>query len=139
MITISKYSTYTSHSPADIFKLWVTPSSWPQWDPEVKEVSFSGSATLGMKGKLKPTSGPASTFEITALEPDSIFTTTSKLPGAKLSFEHRVKPAPQGAEVSVIVAVDGLLASLWSRILKRSLAQSARSNVTGLLTYLDAQ
>lgn len=139
MVVISKYSKTTVHSPAMVFEQWATPGSWPRWDTEVKEVSFTGQAALHAQGRMKPVKGPASAFEITVFEPDAVLTTASKLPGARLLFEHVVRPVPEGAEVCVVVSVEGPLAFVWARVLRGSLAQSARSSVTGLIAYLDAR
>lgn len=87
---------------------------------------------------MRPTSGPAAKFSVTTFEPNSVFTNTSSLPGAKLIFEHLVTPTPEGAAIEVTVGVAGFLAPLWQRILGKSLGNAARSSVTGLLDHLDA-
>lgn len=138
MKTIASYSAVTSHSPDSVFSLWANPAGWPSWDSEVREVEFSGVAELGGQGKMRPASGPAATFLITVFDQDRVFSNASSLPGAKLIFEHRVAPAGDGAELEVSVGVDGFLAPLWQRILRKSLANAARSSVTGLLEHLDA-
>ena len=115
------------------------PNSWPQWDPEVKDVQFDGPALLHAKGCMTPLSGPPSAFEITVLEPNAVLTTTSALPGARLSFEHVVHSCGNGAEVTVTLSLEGPLASVWRYILKRNLAPAAHSSVTGLIAHLDAQ
>lgn len=138
MKLIDTHSAFTSHSAQSVFSLWADPAGWPSWDAEVREVDFAAVAELGAKGKMRPASGPASTFLITAFERDRVFTNASSLPGAKLIFEHRVAPAGDGAKLEVSVGVDGFLAPLWQRILRKSLANAARSSVTGLLEHLDA-
>ena len=56
-----------------------------------------------------------------------------------LLFEHVVTSTPDdGALIEVVVGVEGLLAPLWKRLLRRSLGNAARSSVTGLLAHLDA-
>ncbi len=87
---------------------------------------------------MRPASGPAAAFSITALEQDRVFTNASPLPGATLIFEHRVAPADGGTEVEVSVGVEGLLAPLWQRLLRKSMGNAARSSVTGLLEHLRA-
>lgn len=138
MKLIDTHSAFTSHSAQSVFSLWADPAGWPRWDSEVREVNFAGVAELGAKGKMRPTSGPAATFSITTYEQDRVFTNTSSLPGATLVFEHRVAPTSEGAELEVSVGVDGVLAPLWQRLLRKSLAGAARSSVTGLLEHLDA-
>lgn len=138
MIILDTCTAHTSHSPETVFARWADPESWPQWDIAVREVTFTGQALLGAPGRLRPVSGPAARFTVTAYEPGRLFTTASALPGARLIFEHRAYPAARGTDVEVVVGVEGPLAPLWKRLLGRSLRDSAQSNVTGLLTHLDA-
>lgn len=138
MRLIDSHSTLTTHSPQSVFSRWADPEGWPDWDAEVREVSFEGPAKLGTRGRMRPASGPAATFSITAFEQDQMFTNSSSLPGATLIFEHRVTPTIDGAEIRVSVGVDGLLAPLWQRVLRKSMGNSARSSVIGLVDHLDA-
>ncbi|QIM18604.1 hypothetical protein G7066_08185 [Leucobacter coleopterorum] len=138
MKLIESHSTLTAHSPQSVFSHWADPTGWPEWDAEVREVNFEGPAELGASGRMHPASGPAATFSITAFEQDRIFTNASALPGATLIFEHRVAPTNDGAEIRVSVGVDGFLAPLWRRILRKSMRNAARSSVNGLLDHLDA-
>lgn len=101
-------------------------------------MTFAGPVRIGARGRMRPASGPAVAFSVTAFEPDRVFTNISSLPGAKLVFEHLVTPLPDGASVEVAVRVEGPLAPLWKRVLGRSLGNAARSSVTGLLAHLDA-
>lgn len=137
MKVIDSCSAPTAHSAQLVFSRWADPAGWPAWDAEVREATFDGPTKLGARGRIRPASGPAATFSITAFEPDRVFTNTSSLPGAKLIFEHRVTPTGEGAAVEVTVGVDGFLASLWHRILGKSLGDAAHSSVTGLLDHLD--
>lgn len=88
---------------------------------------------------MRPASGPASSFTVTAFEPGRVFTDTSPLLAAKLVFDHVVTPAPDDeALIEVVVRIEGMPAPLWKRILGRSLRNAARSSVIGLLAHLDA-
>lgn len=136
MRLIDSYSTHTRHSPQSVYSRWADPAGWPAWDAEVREVSFEGPAKLGALGRMRPASGPTATFSITAFEKDRVFTNASALPGATLIFEHRVAPTADGSEIQVSVGVDGILAPLWQRILRKSMGRPARSSVGGLLDHL---
>ncbi|GAB2955484.1 hypothetical protein GCM10027280_49920 [Micromonospora polyrhachis] len=104
----------------------------------MREVIFEGPAVLGSTGRMRPASGPTVSFSVTVADPDRVFTNTSSMPGATLTFEHVVEPAPEGALVTVTIRIDGPLAPLWRRIIGRGIADAARSSVVGLLTYLDS-
>lgn len=136
MQTLSTYVADTPHPPEAVYQLWAAPMTWPSWDPDVAEVRFSGNALVGINGWMRPSSGPATTFAITALEADRLFTTASRLPGARLLFEHRADPAGSGAQVTVTISVNGPLGWLWRRVLGRSFAGAAKRNVHGLLDHL---
>ncbi|MDI6023192.1 SRPBCC family protein [Leucobacter sp. UT-8R-CII-1-4] len=138
MRLITTHTAATSHSAQSVFSLWADPAGWPSWDSEVSEVHFAGIAKLGAQGQMRPASGPATTFSITAYEQDRVFTNTSSLPGATLIFDHKVAPTNDGATLQVSIGVDGFLAPLWQRLLHKSMKSAARSSVTGLLEHLDA-
>lgn len=137
MRVLDSYSAETTHAAPTVFSLWADPTTWPQWDSEVRAVTFHGSAIPGARGRMRPASGPSATFTVTAFEPHQVFTNASSLPGATLVFEHLVAPTPGGSTISVTVGVDGPLAFLWSRLLAKNMAHAAQSSVTGLQTYLD--
>lgn len=137
MRVIDTCSARTAHSANIVFARWAQPERWPEWDPEVLNVTFAGPAGAGAKGRMRPAQGPAAAFTVTAFEPDRVFTNASRLPGAQLVFEHRVTPTAEGAAIDVTVGVAGVLASLWHRVLRKNLANAAGSSVGGLLSHLE--
>lgn len=139
MKIIDSHTALTTQEPQAIFALWSDPAGWPSWDKEVRKVHFEGPAALGAKGNMRPASGPAAAFSITAYEQGRLFTNASSLPGATLIFEHKLTPTNDGVEVAVSVGVSGALAPLWQRILRKNMTGAARSSVTGLLEHLDAK
>lgn len=138
MVVLDSYSAQTAHEAEAVFSRWADPEGWPEWDAGVQEVTFPGPAQIGARGRMRPASGPATTFTVTGFEPGRVFTNTSSLPGAKLVFEHLVSPVPNGVSVEVTVRVEGLLAPVWKHILSRSMGNAARSSVAGLLAHVDA-
>lgn len=135
---LSSHSARTTLTPQAVYAAWADPAAWPQWNPEVREVTFTGPARMGSTRRLRPASGPATAFLITALELDRVFTSASSMPGATLTFEHVVESAMNGADVTVTVTIDGFLAWLWRRVVGTSLANAARSSVEGLLAHVSA-
>lgn len=138
MVILSRFSVRTTHAPSRIFARWADPTGWPDWDDEVRAVWFEGPAVVGARGRMKPENGPATTMRISAVDDGRLLTNTSRLPGALLTFEHIVAPAPAGSDVQVEVRLTGLLSPLWRRVLAKSMAGSAESSVTGLVAHLDA-
>lgn len=135
MIVLSTYACSTDHDPGEVFARWANPLAWPDWDPEVRAIVFSAPMELGRGGKLQPRSGPTLRFVVTEFTPNLRFTTSGLLPGAKLDFVHLVE-AGSTNQVSLTVTVRGPLAALWAWLLRRQMAEAARSSVEGLLAHL---
>lgn len=129
----------SSHPPESFYRFWAAPQTWPSWDRDVAEVRFSDDMIIGAEGWMRPASGPATTFTVTALQPGRLLTTSSRLPGARLIFEHQLAPAADGALVTVIIGVDGPLRRLWRWILGRSFVDAAERSVRGLVDALDSE
>lgn len=138
MSTLSMHGSVLPHPPEDVFRLWANPATWPSWDSDVTEVRFEGTVGMGAQGWMRPASGPATTFVVTAFEPDRLLNDEAPLPGARLIFEHAVTPTPEGSDVTVAIKVEGFLAPLWGLLLRKTFADSAKRNVDGLATYLDS-
>ncbi|MEV7971646.1 SRPBCC family protein [Cellulomonas sp. NPDC089187] len=134
---MSSFNAQTTHDPAAVFACWADPSSWHTWDPEVRAASLDGPVVLGATGTMEPTSGPKSTFTITALTQDQTFTNTGSLPGAHLDFIHHVEKIGATTTMSVTVALRGPMARLWRLVLGRGMRDAARSSGAGLLAHLD--
>ena len=137
MTLLSEHSRVTRHTPAAVFALWSDPTTWSVWDPEVRAVEFTAPCVVGARGRLRPASGPALTFTVTALRQDELFTDTARLPGARLEFEHLVATNAEGSRISVTVRVRGPLAGFWRRLLRSSMGDAARTGVEGLVAHLD--
>jgi hypothetical protein len=138
MKILSQHVQVSSHTPGAIYQLWSAPHSWPLWDSDVTEVRLADEPVVGAKGWMRPSSGPATTFKITAMRPDRLVTTTSRMPGATLSFEHVIESAPEGSRITVTISVDGPLSAFWSTVLRRNFGDAAPRNIAGLVAYLDA-
>ncbi|GAA1787510.1 SRPBCC family protein [Leucobacter iarius] len=138
MPILSSHSARTRHPEESVFARWADPNSWPAWDPDVREVTFTGDVRLGAAGRMRPSSGPAAAFTITELVEDRRFTNVSRMPGAALTFDHRVEPADDGSTLSVEIRIDGPLAPLWKLAIGRGFANAARTSIDGLLADLDA-
>lgn len=137
MAVLSVYAAETPHHPESISRLWSDPLSWPQWDEDVAEVRFDAPMALGATGWMRPTSGPSTTFTVAALVHNELVTTTSRLPGAVVRFEHVVTAIATGSTVRVTISVDGPLSPLWKRVLRKGFAGAAERNVTGVIECLD--
>lgn len=140
VIELSRATVSAPVEPWSVFALWDDPRSWATWDSDVAWVQFRGACVIGARGRLKPRSGPATAFTITDRIEGRRLVDVTRLPGARLIFDHavsasEVEGAP-GSEITVTIAVGGPLATLWSRLLRGQLAGGARSGIDGLLAHL---
>jgi hypothetical protein len=56
-----------------------------------------------------------------AVEPEKLFVSEAKLPGARLRFEHSIVPKEQGCQITHRIKLDGPLAfAYWPIVRKRS-------------------
>jgi hypothetical protein len=138
MIMLSHHTVQTDNDAVALFALWASAHSWPRWDPDVVWVKFEGPLAIGSTGSLRPLSGPPTRFTVTALERDRRLTTSSRMPGARVTFDHVAQATANGSEVTVAVTLDGPLARVWSRILRKGMADAARRNIEGLLSHVEA-
>ncbi len=136
VIVLSDASAEIPHSPEAVYRLWSDPSTWPAWDPDVAAVEFSGPVIRGSSGRMRPTSGPETTFTVTELVSNRSVTDVSGLPGAALWFHHEVMPRATGSVASVTVGITGPLRAVWKLILGRTFRESAQRNLNGLREYL---
>ena len=75
----------TQASPDEIWVLWTDVSTWKSWDKGLADAELDGPMGLGAIGRIIPSSGPASRFEVTAWAPNQSYTFETRLPLARLS------------------------------------------------------
>jgi len=86
---------------------------------------------------LKPRGGPKTKFVISACSPGREYTDTTRLPGARLVFQHTVEPAAPGCGLHVRVTMDGPLAFAWSKILGGGFHGSAQADLDRLVRIVE--
>lgn len=106
-----------SATPETIFDIYRDVENWKQWDPDTRVSNLNRGLTLGSKGTITPTKGRTVPMEITAIEANRYFTTTSKTPIFRIDFEHELTPIKNGTRVVHRVKFSGLLSPLLSRII----------------------
>lgn len=70
----------TNRPPEAIWRLWVEPATWPQWDPETERVELDGSFSEGATGRIKGVGAPEARFEITRFEAGRRYEFSTVLP-----------------------------------------------------------
>ena len=137
MITLAS-SSATSTAPASaFFARCCEHSTWTEWSPDCVWVSLEGSPALGAKGILKPVGAPKVRFEITSFVEGREYTDTSRLPGARLTFQHLAETTPSGTELSVLVTMRRPLTFTWARIMGKGFKTSAPADLERLVSLVE--
>ncbi len=131
-ITIVTATTRSPAPPSAFFDRWADMASWPEWNGDLVWARLDGPFAEGSRGKLKPTKGPTTSFVISRLEPGHRYTDVSRLPGARLTFDHRVAVEDGATRVDVTVSLEGPLARLWDRVLGGGFRATAQRDLDAL-------
>lgn len=139
MTTLGTAHITSTAEPAAFFARWADMATWPEWNADTEWVRLDGPFATGSTGVLKPRGGPKTTFVISEVAPDR-FTDVSKLLGARLTFNHRIQPAPDGGSaVQVTVTLAGPLALLWNRILGKGIKSTLHRDLEALKTTAETK
>jgi uncharacterized protein YndB with AHSA1/START domain len=112
----------TSATPERVWEQYADPTAWPTWDHETESVRVDGPLAVGVRGRIKPRGGPATSFVVTEVEPGRRFTDVARLPLARLEFDHRIEPDGAGARFTHSVTITGPLSPLFARVVGRGVA-----------------
>lgn len=128
-----EHSAESSASKASVWRRYVDVPHWSEWSQNGVEWSrLDGPFEVGTKGKSKPPGFPAGRFRLIAVDPEARFVSESRLPGARLVFEHVIEPVGEGVRVTHRATVDGPLAFLYARLLRRIIERSLPDGVERL-------
>lgn len=126
-------------SPQAFFDRWADTATWPEWNLDTDWVRLDGSFVEGATGTLKPKGGFKVPFVVQRLVPGEAFVDVSRLPGARLVFDHGVRVLDDGrTEVSVEVSLSGVLAPLWRLVLGSDIASSVQPDLDRLAAVAEA-
>ena len=130
----TEHTERTAGDRAAVWALWSDVSTWPSWDDGVEDVRIDGPFTAGTRGRLKPKGGPAVKFELARAEDGSGFVDVTRLPLARMRFEHSLEDAPDGAGTLIThrVEITGPLTPLWSRVIGRGIERDLPSTLRSL-------
>ena len=119
--------------PHDVWQRYVDVANWSEWSREGVEWSrLDGPFAVGTRGTSKPSGSPRLRFTLAAVEPDTMFASEAKLPGARLRFEHVIEPRPPGCRITHRFTLDGPLASLYTRFVKKGIERGLGDGVDRL-------
>lgn len=128
----------TSTAPASaFFARWADMGTWPEWNTDTAWVRLDGPFTQGVTGSLKPKGGPQVRFTVERLDDDA-FVDVSRMPGGRVTFDHRIEEGPHGTHLEVSVDVSGPLGFLWRRILGEGFRRSLQPDLDRLVETAEA-
>jgi hypothetical protein len=117
-----EHSADSSADPDAVWRRYTDVEHWSEWSRNGVEWSrVNGPFEVGTTGRSKPPGARALDFELVAVEPEKLFVSEAKLPGARLRFEHSIVPKEQGCRITHRIRLDGPLAfAYWPIVRKRS-------------------
>ena len=135
-----EYSAKSAAAKEDVWPRYVDVANWREWSVEGVEWSrLDGPFEVGTTGKSKPPGWlPAGSFRLDAVVEEQMFGSETKLPGARLRFEHIIEPAGAGVTITHRAKLDGPLARLWLPLMRKSIEGGLPPGVERLATMAAA-
>lgn len=128
-----EHSEEASASREAVWALWSEVASWPRWDAGIEWVALDGPFATGTTGRLKPGGARVVRFTITDADPRRGFADVTRLPLARMRFEHELADAADGRiRITHRVTISGLAAPLFARVIGRGLARELPATVRAL-------
>jgi hypothetical protein len=129
----TEHTEHTAGSRRAVWALWSDVGTWPDWDAGVERVEIEGAFAAGAKGRLKPAGSPAVRFTVKSAEPERSFADESRLPLARMSFEHELADAADGGTlITHRATIRGPLTPLWRLLIGRGLERDLPETVRTL-------
>jgi hypothetical protein len=111
-------SAASPHEPAHVFENLRDTARHPEWAPDTEYVTRDGPFAAGTTGLMKLTGGPKLRFVMRTVEEGREYTDVTRMPGARIVFEHLIEPVDgSGSRLTAVVSIEGPLGWLWTRIL----------------------
>ncbi|RMI35193.1 SRPBCC family protein [Nocardia stercoris] len=137
MTQIATAHATSTAAPAAFFARWADMATWHEWNSDTEWARLDGPFEQGATGTLKPKGGPKVRFVVTELT-DTAFVDVSRMPGARIVFDHRIHVVAGRTEVSVTVSIEGPLRRLWTMILGADLAESVQPDLDALVATVES-
>lgn len=114
-------------SAAAVWALWEDAQRWPDWNPAIASAALEGPFAVGTTAVIRFHGRPAMKFAVTAVEPHELFVDETRLPGARMGHEHRVRRSGADVLVTHRIYFDGPLAALWGALMGRRVRRDLTS------------
>jgi hypothetical protein len=117
---IAQHTLETTALPENIWAFWADVPGYKEWDDGIEWARLSGGFKVGASGELKPSGGRPTAFTITEMEEGRSFSDLTRLPFARLRFQHSLEPTGMGTRLTHRIEVEGPLAWIWAQVLRPS-------------------
>jgi hypothetical protein len=123
----------TKAQPARVWRIWADVSTWPEWNPDMKESKLNGPLKLGTTGTINTRSGGKHDVVVTQFEEGRSFELESTaMPGTKMAIRATVTATPTGARIAQAFEARGLLAPMVGPMMAGPILKTFNSVLAGL-------
>jgi hypothetical protein len=112
----------TTATPEQLWQLYQDPTTWSEWDHQIEDVTVDGPFETGATGTIKPVGGPRTKFRMVEVTEKVSFTDVTRLPLAKMRFDHWIEPGTDETTFIHRVTITGPLTPLFARVIGRKVA-----------------
>lgn len=121
-------------SPEVVWKVTRDIERWPEWTPTVTSATLLGPGEFGLGAsvKIKQPGQPAARWVVTAFESGRRFTWETRRPGLHMIASHEIAPAGSGAQNTLVMEVNGILAFFLRPMLRRTILRALSEENAGL-------
>lgn len=131
----------TTASPDQVWAVLADLEAWPHWTPTfsaVRRLNGPGSTGVGARFKVTQPRLGRSTYEVTEWLTGEAFTWVSSAPGLRTIATHRVRPAPDGAEIELGIEWAGPARWLTHRVLGKLARRYVATELASLVSAAEA-
>jgi hypothetical protein len=115
-----------------VWSIWSDVSTWPSWNPDVREVSLDGPFATGTAGSMTTGAGTHAIHLENVESGRSFDLVTAPVPATTFRFHCEVTPDGTGSRMSQGVTMSGLLAPVMGPMMGNRIAGSFDPILEGL-------
>ena len=127
-------------APRAIWRIWSDPSTWPDWNPNVRSMDLQGPFATGSSGTMRTPGGQRHTMRlVSVLESREFVMETKVLPATTFVFRCAVEPdGADASRISQSIGMRGALAPVFSAMAGARIAASFDPLLQGLAAKAEA-
>ena len=132
-------SLQTKASPADVWRVWSDVSTWPDWNPDMKESRLDGPLQRGTTGTINTRSGGKHDVVVTFVEQGKSFELeSSAMPGTRMAIRATVTPMNGGTRIAQAFEARGLLAPIVGPMMAGPILKTFSEVLAGLARKVES-